>query len=115
LIIKRIFTCIALVLLTGSLVGAGEPEKIEIVASRFSYNPPEITLKRGEPVTLVFHSSDVTHGLTIPELGITAEIRKGKDTEITVTPSQTGEFTGKCAYFCGKGHGSMTLVINVVD
>jgi cytochrome c oxidase subunit 2 len=96
-------------------VEAGESEKIDIVASRFSYSPPEITLKRGQPVTLVFQSSDVTHGLTIPELGITAEIRKGKETEINVTPSSTGQFTGKCAYFCGKGHGSMTLTVNVVD
>jgi len=113
--IKNVLTGMVLLLCAASPVGAGEPEKIEIVASRFSYSPPEITLKRGEPVTLVFHSSDVTHGLTIPELGITMEIRKGKDAEITVTPSSTGQFTGKCAFFCGKGHGSMTLVINVVD
>ena len=115
MIITNILKVIVLLFCVRSPVGAGGPEKIEIVASRFSYSPPEITLKRGEPVTLVFHSSDVTHGLTIPELGITAEIRKDKETEITVTPSQTGEFTGKCAYFCGKGHGSMTLLINVVD
>ena len=113
--IKNVFTAILWLLCAVALVGAGEPEKIDIVASRFSYNPSEITLKQGQPVTLVFHSTDVTHGLTIPELGITAEIRKGKDTEITITPSQTGQFIGKCAYFCGKGHGSMTLQVNVVD
>ena len=113
--LKYLITFMVMLLCPGSPVGAGEQEKIEIVASRFSYSPGEIRLKRGEAVTLVFHSSDVTHGLAIPELGITAEIRKGKDTEITVTPSQTGQFTGKCAYFCGKGHGSMTLLINVVD
>src|SRR5215475_9639146 len=92
-----------------------EPQKIDIVASRFSYSPAEITVKRGQPVTLVFHSTDVTHGLKLPELGVTAEIRKGQDTEITVTPSEDGQFTGKCAHFCGKGHGSMTLRVNVVD
>ena len=112
---KNVLTAIAWLLCAGSPVWAGEQGKIEIVASRFSYSPAEITLKRGQPVTLVFRSADVTHGLTIPELGITAEIRKGQDTEITMTPSQTGQFTGKCAYFCGKGHGSMTLLINVVD
>jgi len=112
---KHVFTAMLWLLCAGCLVGADGQEKIAIVASRFSYSPAEVTLKRGQPVTLVFHSADVTHGLTIPELGITAEIRKDRETEITVTPAQSGQFTGKCAYFCGKGHGSMTLVINVVD
>ena len=113
--IKNVLTAIVCLLSVLSPVRTSEPEKIDIVASRFSYSPAEITLKLGQPVTLVFHSTDVTHGLTIPELGITAEIRKGKDTEITITPSRSGQFTGKCAYFCGKGHASMTLLINVVD
>jgi len=114
-VIKNALTAVVCLLYASSAAEASEPQKIDIVASRFSYSPAEITLKRGQPVTLVFHSTDVTHGLTIPELGITAEIRKGKDTEITMTPSRSGEFTGKCAYFCGKGHGSMTLLVHVVD
>lgn len=113
--IKNVLTAVVCLLCASSPAGASEPQKIAIVASRFSYSPPEITLKRGQPVTLVFHSTDVTHGLNIPELGITTEIRKGKDTEITMTPSRSGQFTGKCAHFCGKGHGSMTLLVNVVD
>lgn len=113
--IKNVLTAVVCLICALSPARASEPEKIEIVASRFSYSPAEITLKLGQPVTLVFHSTDVTHGLKIPELGIAAEIVKGKDTEITITPSRSGQFTGKCAYFCGKGHGSMTLVIDVVD
>ena len=113
--IKNALTAVVCLLCASSAAGASEPQKIDIVASRFSYSPAEITLKRGQPVTLVFHSADVRHGLKIPELGITAEIRKGKDTEITMTPSRSGQFTGKCAHFCGKGHGSMTLLVQVVD
>jgi len=91
------------------------PSRIEIVASRFSYTPNEITLKKGEPVVLVFRSTDVTHGLKIAEMNIKSEIKKGKDTEIMLTPSEVGHFVGKCAHFCGKGHGSMTLQIEVVE
>jgi cytochrome c oxidase subunit 2 len=91
------------------------PRRIEIVASRFSYTPNEITLKKGEPVVLVFRSTDVTHGLKIAEMNIKSEIKKGKDTEILLTPSEVGHFVGKCAHFCGKGHGSMTLQIEVVE
>jgi len=112
---KHLLVAMVWLLCAGFPAGADGPEKIDIVASRFSYSPAEITLKRGQPVILVFHSADVIHGLSIPELGVTAEIRKDRNTEVTVTPSQTGQYTGKCAYFCGKGHGSMTLVVNVVD
>jgi cytochrome c oxidase subunit II len=91
------------------------PRRIEIVAGRFSYEPDEITLKKGEPVTLVFHSKDVTHGIKIEEFKVNSEIKKGQNTEITVTPTEMGHFEGKCSHFCGKGHGSMRLHINVVE
>jgi heme/copper-type cytochrome/quinol oxidase subunit 2 len=48
-------------------------------------------------------------------LKIKAEIKKGKDTEVPLTPSVTGIFAGKCANFCGQGHASMTLQIKVVE
>lgn len=100
---------------TAPLAFSETPQKIEITVSKFSYSPGEITLKKGQQVTLVFHSTDVTHGFELPELNIKSEIRKGQDVEITVTPTEAGHFVGKCAHFCGKGHLSMTLVINVVD
>ena len=91
------------------------PQRIDITASKFAYSPSEITLKKGRQVTLVFHSTDVTHGFKLPELNIKSEIHKGQDTEITITPTQTGQFVGKCAHFCGKGHGSMILHVNIVE
>jgi cytochrome c oxidase subunit 2 len=57
---------------------ADEPRRIEIVASKFSYSPSEITLKKGEPVVLVLRTTDVTHGLKIEALGVKSEISKGR-------------------------------------
>lgn len=91
------------------------PRRIEIEASKFSYSPKEITLKKGETVVLVLSSTDVTHGLKIKEFGVKVEAKKGHSEEVTVTPTQTGHFEGKCSHFCGMGHGSMTLAINVVE
>ena len=91
------------------------PRRFEITAKKFSYTPNEITVKKGEPVVLVFHSEDVTHGFKLSEMNIKSDIKKGQDTEVTFTPAEVGQFVGKCAHFCGKGHGSMTLQINVVD
>lgn len=95
-------------------VHAQSPRRIEIIAQRFTYNPDTITLKKGEPVVLVLRSIDVTHGLKVPELNIKSEIKKGKETEIQFTPTEIGHYVGKCAHFCGKGHGSMTLQIEVI-
>jgi cytochrome c oxidase subunit II len=91
------------------------PRRIEIGASKYSFSPKEITLKKGETVILVLSSADVTHGLKIKEFGIKVEVKKGHPEEVTLTPTETGHFEGKCAHFCGKGHGSMTLDINVVE
>jgi len=94
---------------------AESPRRIEIIAKRFTYDPDVITLKRGEPVVLVLHSIDVTHGLKVAELNINSEdIKKGKDSELQFTPQEPGQYVGQCAHFCGKGHGSMKLQINVL-
>jgi cytochrome c oxidase subunit II len=114
---KVVLAIFAALLLCCSLsAGPETPRRIEISASKFSYSPNEITLKKGEPVVLVLRSTDVTHGLTIPDLGIeTTEIKKGKDSEISLTPDKTGHFSGQCAHFCGAGHGSMIFQVEVTE
>jgi cytochrome c oxidase subunit II len=103
--------------LTATALGreAKPVERIEITASRFSFSPSEITVKKGEPVTISLHSADVTHGLLIEDLGIRTEVKKGQPEDLTVTPASIGTFQGKCAHFCGKGHGSMTFTVHVVE
>jgi cytochrome c oxidase subunit 2 len=103
--------------LTLSMVGseAKPVQRIEISASRFSFEPREITIKKGDPVILNVRSTDVTHGLVVEELGIRTEVKKGESEDFTITPETAGTFEGKCAHFCGKGHGSMTLVVHVVE
>jgi cytochrome c oxidase subunit II len=90
-------------------------KRVEIVAKRFSYEPSEITLKRGQPVELVLNSTDTTHGFAIRELGINLVAKEGAHNEVTFTPSKTGEFSGKCNVFCGTGHSSMRMTVRVVD
>jgi cytochrome c oxidase subunit II len=113
----RLVLIVGIVFLTSTFAAgyAESPRRIEITAQRFSYNPASITLKKNEPVILVLRTADVTHGLKVSEFQITTtEIKKGKDTEIRITPEESGHYVGKCAHFCGKGHGSMALQIEVV-
>jgi cytochrome c oxidase subunit II len=95
---------------------AQTPRTIEMTAQRFSFEPNEITVKKGEPVVLVIKSEDVVHGLVIEDLGVrTTEVKKGEATELKFDPETIGTFEGKCAHFCGKGHGSMRLTVHVTD
>jgi cytochrome c oxidase subunit 2 len=97
------------------LIRAQEPKRIEITAKRFSFEPGEITLKKGQPVVLVLKSVDVAHGFRVRELNIDAKIPAGNTKEVKVTPQKTGNFVAHCSVFCGPGHGSMALKLHVVE
>jgi cytochrome c oxidase subunit 2 len=91
------------------------PQRIEITARRFAFEPGEITLKKGQPVVLVLKSADVAHGIRISELNVLVKVSKAGTAELTFTPDKTGDFVGHCAVFCGSGHGSMAFKVHVVD
>ena len=90
------------------------PRRIEITAKRYSFQPAEITVKKGEIVDLVLTSSDVAHGVRVRELNLDLRAGKGKTVDVNFTPEKTGTFVGHCSVFCGSGHGRMTLTIHVV-
>jgi cytochrome c oxidase subunit 2 len=91
------------------------PNKIEIAAKRFAFVPNQITVKKGQPVTLELKSLDVTHGLEVKQLGIKVEIPKGRETTVSFVPNTVGTFEGKCSHFCGTGHGSMKFTVIVTE
>lgn len=88
---------------------------ISIRAKKYEFIPAEITLKKGQTVKLVLTSDDVRHSLVVKALGINGDMKKGKDTEVIVTPDTTGNFPGKCGHFCGTGHGKMHFMVHVVN
>jgi cytochrome c oxidase subunit 2 len=115
--LKFILKTILLFCLALSPLAAGDQptQTISITAQRFSFTPNEITLKKGQPVTLVIETKDVTHGLLIEGLGVRTEIKKGQASEVTFNPGTAGTFKAKCAHFCGKGHGSMKMTVQVLE
>jgi cytochrome c oxidase subunit 2 len=100
---------------THMVLAQSGPKRIEITAKRFSFEPGEITLKKGEPVILVIKSADVAHGLRFRELNVDINVRAGGTAEAQFTPGVTGNFVGHCSVFCGSGHGSMALKLHVVE
>jgi cytochrome c oxidase subunit 2 len=90
-------------------------QRIVVTAKRFSFDPGEITLKKGQPVVLVLKSEDVAHGLRFRELNVQIKVKAGGTEEVQFTPDKTGDFVGHCSVFCGSGHGSMVLKLHVVE
>jgi cytochrome c oxidase subunit 2 len=93
---------------------AAEPRVVEITAKRFGFVPEQVTLKKGEPVTLRLHSEDVTHGFFMRKLKIDTEVEAGKTTDVTITPGLPVRTT-ICDHFCGANHGNMKMTIVVGD
>ena len=99
-----------------NLVHAQEaPRRIEVTAKRFSFDPADITVKKGQPVVIVLKSADVAHGLRFRDLGLNVTVAKGGTAELSFTPDKTGDFIGHCSVFCGSGHGTMMLTLHVVN
>ncbi|MGC1296586.1 MAG: cupredoxin domain-containing protein [Alloacidobacterium sp.] len=88
---------------------------IEVQAKRFSFEPAEITVKKGQTVKLHLVSDDVPHSLLIKDLGVNQEVSKDHPADVTFTPDKVGDFQGKCGRFCGSGHGSMHFTVHVTD
>jgi cytochrome c oxidase subunit 2 len=91
------------------------PQRIDITAKRFAFEPGQITLKKGQPVVLVVKSSDVAHGIRFRELNVEVKVGAHGTSEAHFTPQKTGDFVGHCSVFCGSGHGGMVLTLHVVD
>jgi cytochrome c oxidase subunit 2 len=89
------------------------PRTIAVSAKRFEFEPKQITLKKGEAVTLAVTSQDVTHGFFSRPLGIDADLTPGETQELHVQPKEAGTYTVICDHYCGSGHGGMKMVIVV--
>ncbi|PUA19930.1 cupredoxin domain-containing protein [Glaciimonas sp. PCH181] len=92
---------------------SSQEQVIKVVASKFTYAPNRIMLKRGVPVALEFTTLDVPMGFNAPDFKVRTDILPGKASQVRFTPDKVGEFTFHCDLFCGSGHEDMTGVIVV--
>jgi cytochrome c oxidase subunit 2 len=88
---------------------------VKITASKFQFPPDHISLTKGQPVLLQLTTTDRTHGFVLRALKIDTDIKPGKVTEITLTPTTAGTFKAICDHYCGVGHGSMKMTVVVEE
>ena len=96
-------------------VAGGDEQIIKVDASRFSFRPDGIILKKGVPVILEFTSKDAIMGFNAPGLKTRADIIPGKVTRVRIVPEKVGVIAFFCDIFCGSGHEDMTGTITVID
>jgi cytochrome c oxidase subunit 2 len=95
---------------------ASAPKIIEIVATRFAFEPAEIEVTEGDHVRLVVKSADGVHGLEIKKFRVQKKIPRGGDpVTIDFVAGAAGSFPIVCSEYCGDGHEDMkgTLVVSV--
>lgn len=71
----------------------------------------ELHIPAGQPVELLVTSVDVIHSIWVPEIQGKIDMIPGTVNQLTVEAAEPGVYKGRCAEFCGIGHGVMRLLV----
>ena len=74
----------------------------------FLPNDKIVEINEGDTVHLVIRNIDVSHGIAIPDFGVSERLEPGKVTEVEFVADKAGNFPFFCSVFCGNGHSAMT-------
>jgi cytochrome c oxidase subunit 2 len=69
----------------------------------------------GAKVRLLLTSNDVIHSWWVPKLSIKKDAVPGIVNETWFKANEVGVYRGQCAELCGKDHGYMPVVVEVVE
>jgi len=93
---------------------APPPGDVYLLARQWQWYPI-IQFKKGETYRVHVSSLDVVHGFSIQPVNLNFMALPGHEYVITLTPTQSGEFTIVCNEYCLIGHHTMIGKILVVD
>jgi cytochrome c oxidase subunit 2 len=74
-----------------------------------------LVVPKGQKVRLLLTANDVIHAWWVPDLAIKKDAIPGVINEVWFRALETGTFRGQCAELCGKDHGYMPIVVEVVE
>ena len=69
----------------------------------------------GAKVRLLLTSNDVIHSWYVPQLAIKKDAIPGMVNETWFRAEEVGTYRGQCTELCGKDHGYMPVVVEVVE
>lgn len=74
-----------------------------------------LVLPADTKVRFLVTANDVIHSWWVPELAVKKDAIPGFINEAWTRTAQEGVYRGQCAELCGKDHGFMPIVVNVVS
>jgi cytochrome c oxidase subunit 2 len=74
-----------------------------------------LVLPANTKVRFLVTANDVIHSWWVPALAVKKDAIPGFINEAWTRTSEPGVYRGQCAELCGKNHGFMPIVVNVVD
>lgn len=69
----------------------------------------------GKKVRIILTANDVLHAWWVPALGIKQDAIPGFIRDTWFTADKAGIYRGQCAELCGKDHGFMPIVVEVME
>jgi cytochrome c oxidase subunit 2 len=75
----------------------------------------ELVLPVDQPVRMELESLDVLHSFWVPEFRVKQDLVPGQTHTLRITPSETGEYTLRCAEMCGSQHSNMLAPVRVLS
>ena len=93
---------------------AGEPA-LEVKASKRGFEPSQITLRRGDSVSIVLSSADDEHCFAIDALRVEKRIVPGRTTTLELTPDRAGVFPFYCCLESGEAAGKERGQLTVTE
>ena len=66
-------------------------------------------------VRFLITSNDVIHNWWVPAFGVKQDANPGFINDAWAKPNEIGTYRGQCAELCGKDHGFMPIVVDVVS
>ncbi len=88
-------------------------KEFHVEVFRFGFDPTIIEANRGDIVRIIAVSTDVAHGLALPEYGINLRLEPGVEQVAEFVADTPGEFTFYCSVPCGSGHSGMRGTLKV--
>ena len=85
-----------------------------VVVSGTNDARPTLVLPVGRTIRFDLQSNDVIHSFWVPEFLEKRDLIPGVDNHIQVEITEPGEWTGRCAEYCGFDHWRMAFAVKAV-
>jgi cytochrome c oxidase subunit 2 len=87
----------------------------EVVITGTEQEQSVVVLPVGQTIRFRLVSNDVNHSFWVPEFLEKRDLIPGVDNAIDVEITEPGEWTGRCAEYCGLDHWEMTFSVRAVS